>query len=79
MDALSNYTSLLQDAQKRMSIFRHDSRHQLRLLSELIGQYDDKATLPSWRPSTQNFPRHSCSSGPRTKPSTRPSHRAWKD
>lgn len=32
MDALSNYTSLLQDAQKRMSIFRHDSRHQLRLL-----------------------------------------------
>ena len=45
MDALSNYASLLQDAQKRMSIFRHDSRHQLRLLSELIGQDDDKATL----------------------------------
>ena len=45
VDALSNYTSLLQDAQKRMSIFRHDSRHQLRLLSELIGQDDDKATL----------------------------------
>lgn len=45
MDALSNYTSLLQDAQKRMSIFRHDSRHQLRLLSELISQDDDKATL----------------------------------
>ena len=41
MDALSNYTSLLQDAQKRMSIFRHDSRHQLRLLSELIQQGDD--------------------------------------
>ena len=45
MDALSNYASLLQDAQKRMSIFRHNSRHQLRLLSELIGQDDDKATL----------------------------------
>ena len=45
MDALSNYTSLLQDAQKRMSIFRHDSRHQLRLLSELIGQGDEKAAL----------------------------------
>ena len=45
MDALSNYTSLLQDAQKRMSIFRHDSRHQLRLLSELISQDDDKAAL----------------------------------
>ncbi|MCI7599750.1 MAG: hypothetical protein MSS75_01650 [Megasphaera sp.] len=43
MNALSNYTSLLQDAQKRMSIFRHDSRHQLRLLSELIGQNNDKA------------------------------------
>lgn len=45
MDALSNYTSLLQDAQKRMSIFRHDSRHQLRLLSELIQQGDDEAAL----------------------------------
>ena len=45
MNALSNYTSLLQDAQKRMSIFRHDSRHQLLLLSELIHQGDDKAAL----------------------------------
>lgn len=45
MEALSNYTSLLQDAQKRMSIFRHDSRHQLLLLSELIHQGDDKAAL----------------------------------
>lgn len=31
--------------QKRMSIFRHDSRHQLRLLSELIQQGDDEAAL----------------------------------
>lgn len=45
MEALSDYTGLLQEMQKRMSIFRHDSRHQLRLLSELIGQGDEKAAL----------------------------------
>lgn len=45
MKALSDYTGLLQEMQKRMSIFRHDSRHQLRLLSELIQQGDDEAAL----------------------------------
>lgn len=45
MEALSDYTGLLQEMQKRMSIFRHDSRHQLRLLSELIQQGDDEAAL----------------------------------
>ena len=43
MEALSDYTGLLQEMQKRMSIFRHDSRHQLRMLAELVesGHYDE--------------------------------------
>ena len=40
MEALSDYTGLLQEMQKRMSSFRHDSRHQLRLLSGLPSRGD---------------------------------------
>jgi len=45
MEMFADYTKMLQSAQRRMSIYRHDTRHQLRLLSKLIQEKDDTASL----------------------------------
>ena len=45
MKGLSEYTALLQEKQKLMSIFRHDSRHQLQVLSELLQNNQDAIAL----------------------------------
>ena len=45
MEMFANYTRMLQASQKRLSIYRHDTRHQLRLLSSLIQEKNSADSL----------------------------------
>ena len=55
MEMFADYTRMLQSAQRRMSIYRHDTRHQLRLLSKLIQEKDDTASLALLKTLTQEL------------------------
>lgn len=55
MEMFAGYTRMLQSAQRRMSIYRHDTRHQLRLLSKLIQEKDDTASLALLKTLTQEL------------------------
>lgn len=43
LENINNYATALRDEQQKLSILRHDSRHQLRMLAELVesGHYDE--------------------------------------
>lgn len=45
IEILSDYTQMLQGSQQRMRILRHDTRHQLLLLSSLLQQHDVDSAL----------------------------------
>lgn len=55
MEMFADYTKMLQSSQRRMSIYRHDTRHQLRLLSKLIQEKDDTASLALLETLTQEL------------------------
>lgn len=55
MEMFAHYARLLQSSQKLLSIYRHDTRHQLRLLSSLIQEKNDRDSLALLETLTQEL------------------------